>query len=94
MSTVKTGLGPSPSAVDGERILTPPPPKRRRRSQQSGGFTPYALLVPSLIVLAAITGWPLVQLVIMSFQRFGREQVFGAPPEFVGFDNYLDVLTD
>ena len=94
MSTVKTGLGPSPSAFDGERILTPPPPKRRRRSQQSGGFTPYALLVPSLIVLAAITGWPLVQLVIMSFQRFGREQVFGAPPEFVGFDNYLDVLTD
>ncbi|HET6671826.1 MAG TPA: sugar ABC transporter permease [Agromyces sp.] len=50
--------------------------------------------MPSLIVLAAITGWPLVQLVIMSFQRFGREQVFGAPPEFVGFDNYLDVLTD
>ena len=95
MSTVKTGLGPTPSAVDGERILSPaPPPKRRRRSQQSGGFTPYALLVPSLIVLAAITGWPLVQLVIMSFQRFGREQVFGAPPEFVGFDNYLDVLTD
>lgn len=95
MSTVKTGLGPAPSAVDGERILTPtPPPKRRRRSQQSGGFTPYALLVPSMIVLAAITGWPLLQLVIMSFQRFGREQVFGAPPEFVGFDNYLDVLTD
>jgi N,N'-diacetylchitobiose transport system permease protein len=95
MSTVKTGLGPAPSAVDGERILTPPPPpKRRRRSQQSGGFTPYALLVPSLIVLAVITGWPLVQLVIMSFQRFGREQVFGAPPEFVGFNNYLDVLTD
>ncbi len=95
MSTVKTGLGPTPSAVDGERILAPaPPPRRRRRSLQSGGFTPYALLVPSLIVLAAITGWPLVQLVIMSFQRFGREQVFGAPPEFIGFDNYLDVLTD
>jgi N,N'-diacetylchitobiose transport system permease protein len=95
MSTVKTGLGPVPSAVDGERILAPaPPPRRRRRSLQSGGFTPYALLVPSLIVLAAITGWPLVQLVIMSFQRFGREQVFGAPPEFIGFDNYLDVLTD
>ncbi len=93
MSTVKTGLGPTPSAVDGERILTPPP-RRRRRSLQSGGFTPYALLVPSLIVLAAITGWPLVQLVIMSFQRFGREQVFGAPPEFIGFENYLDVLTD
>jgi N,N'-diacetylchitobiose transport system permease protein len=97
MSTVRTGLGPAPSAIDGERILgpaQPPGPKRRRRSLQSGGFTPYSLLLPALLVLVAITGWPLVQLVIMSFQRFGRAQVFGAPPEFIGFDNYLEVLSD
>jgi N,N'-diacetylchitobiose transport system permease protein len=97
MSTVRTGLGPAPSAIDGERILgpaQPPGPKRRRRSLQSGGFTPYTLLLPALLVLVAITGWPLVQLVIMSFQRFGRAQVFGAAPEFIGFDNYLEVLTD
>ena len=97
MSTVTNGLGPAPSAIDGERILgpaQPPGPKRRRRSLQSGGFTPYSLLLPALLVLVAITGWPLVQLVIMSFQRFGRAQVFGAPPEFIGFDNYLEVLSD
>ena len=45
-------------------------------------------------MLALITGWPLVQLVIMSFQEFGRAQVFGAPPEWVWFDNYANVLTD
>lgn len=95
MSTVRTDLGAPPSAVDGERILapTPPDPKPRRR-RRPGGFTPYALLVPALLTLVAITGWPLVQLVIMSFQRFGREQVFGAAPEFIGFDNYLEVLSD
>ncbi|MEZ3159304.1 sugar ABC transporter permease [Microbacterium sp. BWT-B31] len=97
MSTLPSDIGPAVSAVDGERLTAPAPPEpspRRRRFLAAGGFTPYALLVPSLIVLAAITGWPLIQLVIMSFQEFGRAQVFGAPPEFVGLGNYLEVLTD
>ncbi|WP_372459632.1 carbohydrate ABC transporter permease [Agromyces cavernae] len=67
-------------------------PERRRRPRAA--LTAYGLLLPSLIVLVVITGWPLLQLLIMSFQRFGREQVFGAPPEFAGLQNYLDVLTD
>ncbi len=89
---------PAVSAVDGERLVAPPDPSRReparRRRLRPGGFTPYALLTPALIVLAVITGWPLIQLLVMSFQEFGRAQVFGAPPEFVGFDNYASVLTD
>src|SRR5690606_30760042 len=62
--------------------------KRRR------GFTPYALLVPSLVVLAAVIGWPLIQLFVMSFQEYGRAQVFGAAAPFIGLDNYISVLTD
>lgn len=65
-------------------------PRRRRRFP----WAPLALLTPALIMLVVFIGWPLVQLVIMSFQKFGREQIFGAPPEFIGLDNYLDVLTD
>jgi len=92
-------VSPSPavSAVEGERLTAPPDPAasgRRARRSGGGGFTPYALLMPALIVLAVITGWPLVQLLIMSVQKFGRAQVFGAPPEFIGLGNYLDVLTD
>ncbi len=97
MSTLPSEVGPAVSAVDGERLTAPAapePPSRRRRFAQAGGFTPYALLTPALIALVAITGWPLVQLVIMSFQEFGRAQVFGAPPEFIGLDNYLQVLGD
>jgi N,N'-diacetylchitobiose transport system permease protein len=52
------------------------------------------LLAPGFAIIAVITGWPLVQLIVMSFQKFGRAQLFGAPPEFVGLDNYLDVLKD
>lgn len=98
MSTVSPRQLPPPavSAVDGERLTAPPESGRpvRRRTRRPGGFTPYALLTPALIVLALITGWPLLQLFIMSFQKFGRAQVFGAPPEFVGLGNYADVLTD
>ncbi len=75
------------------RSATPPgeaAPRRRRRFP----WAPLALLAPAVIMLVVFIGWPLVQLVIMSFQRFGREQIFGAPPEFVALGNYVRVLTD
>ncbi len=84
---------PAVSGVDGERLVAPPPPRRRARAR-AGGLTPYALLTPALVVLALLSAWPLVQLLVMSFQEFGRAQVFGAPPEFVGVGNYAAVLTD
>lgn len=62
---------------------------RRRRD-----LTPMYLLIPAGIVLLAITGWPLLQLIIISFQEFGRAQIFGAAPTWVWFDNYIAVLTD
>lgn len=68
----------------------PGPARRRRRFP----WAPLALLAPALVMLAVFIGWPLVQLVIMSFQKFGRAQIFGAPPEFIGLDNYVAVLAD
>ena len=35
-----------------------------------------------------------MQLALLSFQEFGRAQIFGAAPEFIGIDNYVSVLTD
>lgn len=55
---------------------------------------PGVLLWPAFAIIAVITGWPLIQLVVMSFQKFGMAQIFGAPPEFVGLANYARVLTD
>jgi N,N'-diacetylchitobiose transport system permease protein len=67
---------------------------RRRLSPPAFLRGPWLLLGPVLAVIAVITGWPLVQLVVMSFQKYGRAQIFGAPPEFVGLDNYIEILTD
>ncbi|WP_214466151.1 carbohydrate ABC transporter permease [Microbacterium flavescens] len=96
MSTASSRLTPMVQPVDGEGEFpsTGIEPPERRRFLRPGTLTPFALLTPALIALVVITGWPLLQLLIMSFQEYGRAQVFGAPPEFVGLENYIDILTD
>ncbi len=74
-----------------QELPTGPEPRKGRKR---GGFTPLVLLVPACLILIAIIGWPLVQLFIMSFQEFGRAQVFGRPAPFVGLENYQRVLSD
>jgi N,N'-diacetylchitobiose transport system permease protein len=67
---------------------------RRLSSRRRGELLPWLLLLPAGIVILALTGWPLLQLLIMSLQEFGRAQIFGAPPDWIWFENYADVLTD
>ena len=55
---------------------------------------PYALLVPAALALAVALGYPLVRQVVLSFQDFGLAQQFGRPPEWVGLDNYKQLITD
>lgn len=64
-------------------------PRRRRRP-----LAPIALLLPSLVMLAVFIGWPLVQIIVMSFQEYGRAQIFGQPAPFIGLENYAAVLGD
>lgn len=70
-------------------------PRRRGASRLRSLLAgPWPLLLPAGLVVLTLTGWPLLQLVIMSLQEFGRAQIFGAPPEFVGLANYAEVLGD
>ena len=55
---------------------------------------PLLMLVPAVAVLAVLIGYPLVRLIWVSFLEYGRAQVFGRPAEFVGLDNYREILTD
>jgi N,N'-diacetylchitobiose transport system permease protein len=64
------------------------PPRARRTP------LPYLLLVPAVVALAVALGYPLVRQVILSFQDFGLAQQFGKSPEWVGIDNYRDLITD
>lgn len=69
----------------------PPQAERRRRRIRP---LPYALLVPSLVALGLMLGFPIVRLVTLSLQKFGLKQQFGAPAEWVGLDNFVDIFDD
>lgn len=62
---------------------------RRRRS-----YTAYALLIPTVAVLALAMGYPLVWQLITSLQQFGLAQQFGRPAPFVGLGNYVKLASD
>lgn len=63
--------------------------RERRRS-----LLPYALLAPAIVVIAVMLGYPLYRLVVLSLQDFGLPQVFGRPAEWVGLDNFREILTE
>jgi N,N'-diacetylchitobiose transport system permease protein len=77
-TTAATGVQPAPVAVT------------RRRSSS----LPYVLVLPSIVVLGVMLGYPLVRLVTMSLQEYGLPQVFGQPASWVGFDNFRAILED
>jgi N,N'-diacetylchitobiose transport system permease protein len=60
---------------------------RRRRS-----LLPYALLAPAGLVLGLVIGYPLVRLVLISFQDYGLRALFTGRTQWTGFANYAAVL--
>jgi N,N'-diacetylchitobiose transport system permease protein len=71
------------------RQLAAPPRPRRRRS-----LLPHGLLLPAVVALTVALGYPLIRQVVLSFQEFGLAQQFGQPAEWVGLQNYRELVTD
>ncbi|WP_187432515.1 carbohydrate ABC transporter permease [Agromyces mariniharenae] len=68
-------------------------PARRRNLQtwiRGGGLWNLAFLAPMLIVFGVFSWSPIVQSVVMSFQRTNLVTT----PEWVGIDNFVNVLSD
>ena len=55
---------------------------------------PYWLILPVLIAIAAILGYPLYKLVVLSFQRYGLPELILHKGAWVGLANYSSVLHD
>ncbi|WP_018655111.1 carbohydrate ABC transporter permease [Actinomadura flavalba] len=66
-------------------------PARRRRRPRLG---PYLLIAPTVLVIAVLMFWPMIQIVIMSFQKVGNRQLRGEPAEQVGAENFSTMLSD
>lgn len=62
------------------------PPRRAHR--------PWLLLAPALVVLGGLLAWPLVRVVVMSFQDFGLREVVRGDADWAGLDNYAELFAD
>jgi sn-glycerol 3-phosphate transport system permease protein len=63
----------------------------RKKVIFKGVALPYLLLLPQLIITGIFFFWPAGQAIYGSFLR---EDAFGLSRDFVGFENFRDVLTD
>jgi N,N'-diacetylchitobiose transport system permease protein len=55
---------------------------------------PYALILPVIVVITAILGYPLYKLVTLSFQKYGLFELIQRRGTWIGLDNYESVLSD
>jgi N,N'-diacetylchitobiose transport system permease protein len=85
VTTTSETVTASPSAT------APRPSAPRRRTAR---LTPYALLLPAILILLLALGYPIVWQLVTSMQHFGLAQQFGQPAPFVWFDNYITLFSD
>jgi len=64
----------------------------RRRLSRRG--TPILLLAPVVVVLGAVLGYPIVQLVELSLQRYGLFELVQHHGVYIGLANFSSVLSD
>lgn len=58
-------------------------------------LVPYLLILPATAIVVLAMGYPLVWQLVTSMQHFGLAQQFGtAAPEWVWFDNYIELFSD
>ena len=78
---------PARASVPASRRTTPgrKPVTARRISANT---VPYLLLAPAVVAILGLLGWPVVSVVIDSFQDLGPRQINLHLTEWVGFANY------
>ena len=72
-------------------------PARRRSGlgvRTRRALAPYALVLPALAVIVAVLGYPLYQLVALSFQQYGLFELIQHKGTWIGLDNYSQILHD
>jgi N,N'-diacetylchitobiose transport system permease protein len=70
------------------------PARRRSRARLGSRLAPYGLLLPALAVIAGVLAYPLVQLVALSFQKYGLFELIAHDGQWIGLDNYSQIVHD
>ncbi|MGP4114057.1 carbohydrate ABC transporter permease [Streptomyces sp. 4N509B] len=69
-----------------------PGPGRGVRTRRA--LRPWLLLTPALVVLAVLLLWPIVRVVMLSFQDYGLREINTGESNYNGLDNYQEILSD
>lgn len=79
----------------------PAPERRRVRSARRTGWMgligrwrPWLLLAPAIAILGVLLVYPLYRIGALSFQEFGLRQLVTGESEWVGLDNFRELLSD
>lgn len=73
-----------------DRAKAAPPPASNKAPRSRA----WLLILPTIVLLVLALGYPVGWQLVTSFQEFGLKQQFGQAPEFVGLDNYIQLLSD
>jgi N,N'-diacetylchitobiose transport system permease protein len=92
-------LGRSPVPHTTTAAVAAPPLRVQRRRPLSAarvahGVAPYLLVLPVVVAIGAILGYPLYRLVTLSFQRYGLPELIQRHGSWIGLENYRSVLSD
>jgi len=86
--------------VQGQAALSaaqprPPLPTGIKTFVRRHKLAPYLMLLPALAGIALVLLWPLVQMVLFSFQNYGLQQAMGVlPVQWVGWANFSTTFHD
>ena len=71
------------------------PAARARALIRRYRLAPYLLLLPSIVAIALVLLWPVVQVTLYSFQNYGLPQTDGAAPvQWIGLANFTSTFAD
>lgn len=84
-TTGSVRVAPGVSRGPGDHAPRRPPPWRR-------ASRPWLLLAPTLVILGVLLLWPLARVVNLSFQEYGLRQLASGETNYVGLDNYREIL--
>jgi N,N'-diacetylchitobiose transport system permease protein len=85
VTTVRERTRPGRGAV-----TTAPRPGRDLRKK----IRPWLLLAPALLVMGGLLLYPLLRVAVISLQDFGLRELVSGRTDWVGFDNYAELLGD
>ncbi|WP_219418137.1 carbohydrate ABC transporter permease [Pseudonocardia nigra] len=63
-----------------------------RRRPGTGTARPWLLLAPALLVMGGLLLYPLVRVLVLSLQDFGLRELVSGRTNWVGLDNYAELL--